>query len=74
MWLLENLKFHMWLTCISPIVFLLNSIHLDLSLTSQIPWSIKEEPEAHRVSSCKERVCVLLWILADTYLQNVSDL
>lgn len=39
---MENLKFHMWLTCMSLIVFLLNSIHLDLSLTSQIPWPIEE--------------------------------
>ena len=39
---MENLKFHMWLTCMSPIVFSLNSIHLDLSLTSQIPWPIEE--------------------------------
>lgn len=57
MWLLENLKYCMWFTCVSPIIFLLNNIHLELSLISQISQSIKEAPEAHRVSLYKETIC-----------------
>ena len=58
--LMENLKFRMWLTCMSPIVFLLNSIHLELSLTSQIPWPIEELTGSLHVK--KEHVFYCGWV------------
>lgn len=65
MWLLEHLKFHMWLTCMSPIIFLMNSIHLEPLLISQIPGSVKEERKTHRslyaknVSECVDAETIL---------------